>query len=68
MEVSIFWVKHSKLAVKLLTVKYKGQAERTEICITRSSQAVSSAATGLSPYPTALCATVAHGTQFYLKK
>jgi ABC-type nickel/cobalt efflux system permease component RcnA len=57
-------------AVNMLTVKYNNQTERTEISITRSSQAVSSAATGLSPCPTALhvCAIVTHVTQFYLKK
>lgn len=54
--------------VNMLTVTYNNQTERTEICITRSSQAVSSAATGLSPHPTALCAIVAQMTPFYLKK
>jgi hypothetical protein len=59
---------HKLNLVNMLTVKYNNQTERTEICITRSSQAISSAATGLSPYPTALCAIVAHVTPFYLKK
>jgi hypothetical protein len=52
--------------VKILTAKYSNQTERTQIYINRSSQTVSSTVAGLSPYPTALRAIVAHVTQVYL--
>lgn len=51
-------------AVKMLAAKYNSQKERTEICITRSSQAVSSAGIGYR----CILHWVAYVTQIYLKK